>query len=222
MWWEVSDRIAAALWSDASRICPKLHVAFLSSSHLAFSSHFVTIPMVHLYNRINTVRTCKKSIFILSLIGIILRWGFLIWELIFIYCELFVLILVGFFFCVVSSFTTFRPNFHLWPSSGDLPRPQIGMMNPVTVSTVITAFHEDNYKNSVLFNSDPTIEDQIRIYKTKKSILDRPSGPVAQRIEALSLCGSRWALSEDSGFKSYSSQKGDQKGGVIDSNYGRQ
>ena len=48
----------------------------------------------------------------LSLIGIILRWGFLIWELIFIYCRLFVLILVWFFFfCVVSSFTTFRLNF---------------------------------------------------------------------------------------------------------------
>ena len=43
-------------------------------------------------------------------------------------------------------------------------------------------------------------------YKTKKSILDRPSGPVAQRIEALSLYGSRWALSEDSGFKSYPSR----------------
>ena len=32
----------------------------------------------------------------LSLIGIILRWGFLIWELIFIYCRLFVLTLVVF------------------------------------------------------------------------------------------------------------------------------
>ena len=31
------------------------------------------------------------------------------------------------------------------------------------------------------------MEDQIRIYNTKKSILDRPSGPVEQRIEALSL-----------------------------------
>ena len=39
---------------------------------------------------------------VLSLIGIILRLGFLIWELLFIYCGLFVLILV--FFCVVSSF----------------------------------------------------------------------------------------------------------------------
>ena len=43
------------------------------------------------------------------------------------------------------------------------------------------------------------MEDQIRIYKTKKSIM-------AQRIEALSLYGSRWALSEDSGFKSYPSR----------------
>ena len=34
-----------------------------------------------------------------SLIGIILRWGFLIWELIFIYCGLFVLILVVFLCC---------------------------------------------------------------------------------------------------------------------------
>ena len=50
------------------------------------------------------------------------------------------------------------------------------------------------------------MEDQIMIYKTKKSILDRPSGPMAQQIEALSLYGSRWALSDDSGFKSYPSR----------------
>ena len=53
------------------------------------------------------------------------------------------------------------------------------------------------------------MEDQIRInnwiYKTKKSNLDRPSEPVAQRIEVLSLYSSRWALSEDSGFNSYPS-----------------
>ena len=53
-------------------------------------------------------RVCTEFLY-LSLIGIILRWGFLIWELIFIYCGLFVLILVV--FSVVSSFTTFRPNF---------------------------------------------------------------------------------------------------------------
>ena len=42
------------------------------------------------------------------------------------------------------------------------------------------------------FGTNPTLEDQIRIYKTKKkTILDRPSGPVAQRIEAASLYGSR-------------------------------
>ena len=43
------------------------------------------------------------------------------------------------------------------------------------------------------------MEDQMRIYKTQKSIFDRPSGPVAQRIEAVP----GESLSEDSGFKSY-------------------
>ena len=62
---------------------------------------------------------------------------------------------------------------------------------------------KDKYKK---FGMDPTMEDQIRIYKTKKSILDRPSGPVAQWIEALSLYGSSWALSEDGSFKSYPSR----------------
>ena len=38
---------------------------------------------------------------------------------------------------------------------------------------------KDKYKNS-----DLTLEEEIRIYKTKKSILDRSSGTVAQRIEA--------------------------------------
>ena len=38
----------------------------------------------------------------LSLIEIILRWGFLIWELIFIYCGLFVLILVVFVLFLLS------------------------------------------------------------------------------------------------------------------------
>ena len=66
---------------------------------------------------------------------------------------------------------------------------------------------KDNYK----FGMDPTMEDQIRktnnwIYKTKKSNLDRPSGPMAQWIEVLSLYGSSWALSEDSSFNSYPSQ----------------
>ena len=50
-----------------------------------------------------------------------------------------------------------------------------------------------NYK----FGTDRTMEDQIRrtnnrFYKTEKFNLDRPSGPVAQRIEALSLYGSWW------------------------------
>ena len=63
---------------------------------------------------------------------------------------------------------------------------------------------KDNYK----FGTDPTMEDQLRrtnnwIYKTKNSNLDHPSGPVAQQMKALSLYGSRWALSEDSSFNSY-------------------
>ena len=40
-----------------------------------------------------------------------------------------------FFFHYVSA------KFHLWPSSGDLPQPRIGMLSLVTVSPVITAFH---------------------------------------------------------------------------------
>ena len=46
---------------------------------------------------------------------------------------------------------------------------------------------KDNYKKKKKkFGTDPTLEDQIRIYKTKKSILDRPSGPVADRgVESL-------------------------------------
>ena len=84
---------------------------------------------------------------------------------------------------------------------------------------------KDNYK----FGSDPTMEEQIRgtnnwIYKTQKSIISRPSGPVAQRIEVLSLYGSRWALSEDSGFKSYLRARGllGQKRGAIENNPGKQ
>ena len=40
-----------------------------------------------------------------------------------------------FFFHYVSA------KFHLWPSSGDLPRPRIGMLSLVTVSLVVSAFH---------------------------------------------------------------------------------
>ena len=69
----------------------------------------------------------------LTLIGIITRWDFLIWELILIYCGLF--FLCCFFIHYVSA------KFHLWPSSDDLPRPRIGMLSLVTLSPVITAFH---------------------------------------------------------------------------------
>ena len=122
---------------------------------------------------------------LLSLIGIILRWGFLIWELIFIYCGLFVLILVVFVLFLLSL-----------KINSLVKKPHLKMISI-----------KDNYK----IGTDLTLEDQIRrtnnwICLTKKSILDRLSGPVAQWIEALSLYGSRWALSEVSGFKSYPSR----------------
>ena len=81
----------------------------------------------------------RTEFLLLSLIGIILRWGFLIWELIFIYRGLFVLILVVFLCCFFFHYISAK--FHLWPSSGDLPQPRIGMLSLVTVSPVITAFH---------------------------------------------------------------------------------
>ena len=44
-------------------------------------------------------------------------------------------------FCVVSSFTSFWPNFTSGLLQVILPRPRIGMVSLVTVSPVITAFH---------------------------------------------------------------------------------
>ena len=44
-------------------------------------------------------------------------------------------------FCVCCFFFHYvSAKLHLWPSSGDLPRPRIGMTSLVTVSPVITAF----------------------------------------------------------------------------------
>ena len=47
----------------------------------------------------------------------------------------------SFFFCVVSPFTMFQPNFTSGLLQVILPRPRIGMMSLVTVFPVITAFH---------------------------------------------------------------------------------
>ena len=77
----------------------------------------------------------------LSLIGIILRWGFLIWELIFYLLRTFCPHLGSFFFLRCFFFHYVSDKFHLWSSSGDLSRPRIGMLSLVTVSPVITAFH---------------------------------------------------------------------------------
>ena len=124
-----------------------------------------------------------------------MRWGFLIWELIFIYCGLFVLILVVFLCCFFFHYVSAK--FHLWPSSGDLPRPRIGMMSLVTVSPIITAFHSCCLSHLIF--------DQVNLWPPWVGF-DRPLGPVVLRIEALSLYGSRSGLLEDSGFKSYPSR----------------
>ena len=67
-------------------IPPQVSQLFTIFSHQPLKNyHLLVIPL----------RGCLLT-------GIILPWGFLIWELIFIYCGLFVLILVGFFFfCVL-------------------------------------------------------------------------------------------------------------------------
>ena len=52
----------------------------------------------------------------------------------------------------------------------------------------------------------PLSSDNGFIRPENPTIHYHPSGLVAQRIDALSLYGSRWALSEDSGFKSYPSR----------------
>ena len=52
--------------------------------------------------------------------------------------------------CVVSSFTTFRPNFTSGLLQVILPRPRIGMMSLVIVSPVITAFYRQQLWKAVI------------------------------------------------------------------------
>ena len=59
----------------------------------------------------------------------------------------FVLILVVFVLFLLHYVSA---KFHLWPSSGDKPRPRIGMLSLVTVSAVITAFHSCCLSHQVL------------------------------------------------------------------------
>ena len=78
-----------------------------------------------------------------------IRCGMIFWDMFrkksifynffFIYCRIFCAHLGS--FCVVSSFTTFQPNFTSGLLQVILPRPRIGMLSLVTVCPVITAFH---------------------------------------------------------------------------------
>ena len=51
-------------------------------------------------------------------------------------------------FCVVSSFTTFRPNFTSGLLQVILPRPRIGMLSLVTVSQTTTMESSNYWGNS--------------------------------------------------------------------------
>ena len=94
-WW---DSISKALWNVENHF-----VAITPSSTLIIESNRYDIRNFFRFKMIVKIRFYTVYNWIPQLF---------IWELIFflIYCGLFVLILVG-FFCVVSSFTTFRPNF---------------------------------------------------------------------------------------------------------------
>ena len=118
--------------------------------------------------------------------------------ILFIYCGLFVLILVFFFFF----FHYASAKFHLWPSSGDLPRPRIGMLSLVTVSPLITAFHSCCLSHHVFdqvnlwpawVGFETAIFWQCSPGTVRLNVSIRcASGPVAQRIEE----GQRWNLAE--------------------------
>ena len=63
MRWEASNSTVAVLLGVASRICSQKHVAFLCSSHLAFSPNFIS-PVGAIISTANTA--WKKSSFISS------------------------------------------------------------------------------------------------------------------------------------------------------------
>ena len=52
-------------------------------------------------------------------------------------------------FCVVFFFHYVSTKFHLWPSSGDLPRPRIRMMSLVTVSLSIFVVYRTTFFDQV-------------------------------------------------------------------------
>ena len=89
--------------------------------------------------------------------------------------SVFLFFFVCFFFHYVSA------KFHLWPSSGDLPRPRIEMLSLVTVSPVITAFDSCclshhvfdqvnlwpawvGFESSIFWQCSPGTEETQRLY----------------------------------------------------------
>ena len=63
VWLEVSGRTATVLWSAASMICSRHHVAFLCSPDLAFFfMHFVRVYVVHPYSGTDTAKAWEKKL----------------------------------------------------------------------------------------------------------------------------------------------------------------
>ena len=129
----------------------------------------------------------------------------------FIYCGLFVLILVG-VFCIVSFFHYVSAKFHLWPSSGDLPRPRIGMLRLVTVSPVITAFHSCCLSRHV-FLLDQKIHPWLPF--GARGVADRGVESLRFHVSIVSRYRFQILPKPSRGLLC-------QKRGAIDSNYGRQ
>ena len=109
-----------------------------------------------------------------------------------------VFFLCCFFFHYVSA------KFHLWPSSGDLPRPRIGMLSLVTVSPVITAFHSCCLSHHVF--------DQVNLWRAwvgfETAIFWQWSPGTVETQRLYPLRHGPWRAIKDGFFWSYKSLSG--------------
>ena len=82
---------------------------------------------------------------------------------------------LGRFFLCCFFFHYVSAKFHLWPSSGDLPWPQIRMLSLVTISPVITAFNSCCLSHHIDRNIVKEETTQKKNYqdKDKKSAINK-------------------------------------------------
>ena len=122
-------------WKQYTLTISDISLALESSNRIRYPS---LIYSILLYN-ITYSKIISSTIFsYLSLIGIIFEMRLLNLRINF-YLLLTFFPHLGSFLCCLF-FHYISAKFHLWPSSGDLPRPRIRMLSLVTVSPVITAF----------------------------------------------------------------------------------